>query len=277
MQSGPTVFAVWAYVISHQRELDPTDEMLSVELNIPLMAFQIGTTPEDVEKAIQVLLDTDPKTRTEGHEGRRLLHEGGMEYSVPNGRKFRSMRNEKERMVYKREHKRKMRDQKKLLSDVKDGDRRATHGDTWRQSGDTWRHMATTVNRQETIDKSHENQETPSGDLFLLNSDSESDSATFEEYWKLQLTKKGKPVALKSWKRAIAKALPSTIIAGWKAQIESEKADIARGKSGIHPSTWLNGERWDDEVTAPQSARRLPTDPEFAQSNPRTLGLAKFK
>jgi hypothetical protein len=95
--AGPTVFAVWAYVIA------TTNIDHEVELNARLVAGCLGAKPEDVEAAIKYLTDPDPASRSPDHGGARLRHLGGFIYSVVNHEKYKGIRNEDERRAYNRD------------------------------------------------------------------------------------------------------------------------------------------------------------------------------
>ena len=75
---------------------------------------------------------------------------------------------------------------------------------------------------------------------------SKSDPA-FDEFWDAFGKKVGRGQALKSWKAATKKADPAEIIAGVKAQQGCRQ--WADGYQP-NPSTWLNQERWADDVEA---------------------------
>ena len=89
--SSPMTFAVWAYVIAHTRPPG------MVELNPKLIGLIMDSPPEDVEMIISALMQPDPKSRSSEHEGRRLIHAGGMMYGVPTWPKYRWMRDQEER------------------------------------------------------------------------------------------------------------------------------------------------------------------------------------
>jgi len=81
---GPTVFAVWAYVVAHLRPPG------TVELNPALLSAAIGTSVEEIEKAILVLTSPDPKSRHKQNEGRRLLQIEEYLYQSPTFEFFRN-------------------------------------------------------------------------------------------------------------------------------------------------------------------------------------------
>lgn len=73
----------------------------------------------------------------------------------------------------------------------------------------------------------------------------------FDEFWQLYPRKVGKGQALKAWKAANKKANPEAIVAGLRAHLPGWAKSEA--KFIPHATTWLNGERWADEVEQPQS------------------------
>lgn len=96
--AGPVPFAVWGYVVANAVEGQ-------VELNPRLLSAIIGTTPEQIEAAIEYLCAPDPKSRTKDYEGRRLIREGEYAYKVPNHKTYRNIRNQIERREYNRQKK----------------------------------------------------------------------------------------------------------------------------------------------------------------------------
>jgi hypothetical protein len=107
--AGPTVFALWGYCIA---KADPDTH--SVRLNAELLSHIIGTGRDDIRKAIGYLTAEDPDSKNTEHGGRRLLHEGGMEYFVVSHEHYRSIRNRQDIKEYERERKRKQREKKNV-------------------------------------------------------------------------------------------------------------------------------------------------------------------
>ena len=92
--AGPTVFATWAYVIANVR---PPGE---IEINPTVLATIIGCPVEEINQAIVKLCAPDKYSRSQEHDGRRLLHAGAFSYAVPTFEKYRKMRNKEERNEY---------------------------------------------------------------------------------------------------------------------------------------------------------------------------------
>ena len=110
--SGPTVFAVWGYVIANTR-----DSM--VELNPVILATILGCKVEEIDAAIDLLCSEDEKSRSKEEDGRRLIKKTEYSYFVPTYEKYRNIRNENERREYMRNYMRKYRDKEQEVTDVK--------------------------------------------------------------------------------------------------------------------------------------------------------------
>jgi len=103
--AGPNVFAVWAYIIS--KTFDSI-----VEINPKLLAVVIGTSVEDIEKAITYLTSPDPESRNKDNDGRRLIHQHAFMYFVPSWEKYDKIRNHEERRQYMKMYMKDYRKQK---------------------------------------------------------------------------------------------------------------------------------------------------------------------
>jgi DNA-binding Lrp family transcriptional regulator len=94
----------------------------------------------------------------------------------------------------------------------------------------------------------------------------------FEEFWKLYPRKVGKPTAKQRWDTLSKK--PSKDQPDFetikKAIQEQSKSDQWQDPKYIpHPSTWINGERWEDELPAPSK----PTPPKGSNLHRGTGGF----
>lgn len=106
------VFAVWGYVISHQRPA--ADKSCFVELNPALLAATFSETPQSINQAIARLCSPDPASRSKTEDGRKLIpltdnDSGPALYRVVNGEKYRALRDEEERRAYLRDAQRRHR------------------------------------------------------------------------------------------------------------------------------------------------------------------------
>lgn len=105
--SGPTAFAVWAYVIAHAK---PPGQ---VELNPKVVAALIGCDPVEVSKVLQEFLSPDKDSRNQEHEGRRLLPIGPFTYQVTGWDKYQKLRNEEARREQNRQAQQRLRDRRR--------------------------------------------------------------------------------------------------------------------------------------------------------------------
>jgi hypothetical protein len=72
-------------------------------------------------------------------------------------------------------------------------------------------------------------------------------SAEFDKFWMIYPRKVNKGLAMKAWEKAASKAAPALIIAAveaWKVSKDFPEPDFIP-----HPSSWLTGERWSDELS----------------------------
>jgi len=88
---------------------------------------------------------------------------------------------------------------------------------------------------------------------------SPADEDLFPKFWKLYPNKKGKAAAEKAWaKLKVTPDLFNLIAQGLAKQCASLAWTKDDGQFIPHPATWLNGKRWEDEVTVPSNVHHLP-------------------
>lgn len=80
-------------------------------------------------------------------------------------------------------------------------------------------------------------------------------AAGFGEWWLEYPHKVGKPVALKSYRTALARASPADLLVGLRRYIANKPSD----RNWLNPATFLNQDRWKDEPA--------PITPQIASSN----------
>ena len=81
-----------------------------------------------------------------------------------------------------------------------------------------------------------------------LNTIDHSDS-DFEEFWNIYPKKVGKKTAGKSWSRIRFKGdMLDILYSALREQVKSKQWQYEGGKYIPNPTTWLNQERWNDEV-----------------------------
>jgi uncharacterized protein YdaU (DUF1376 family) len=81
----------------------------------------------------------------------------------------------------------------------------------------------------------------------------------FPKFWKLYPNKKGKAAAEKAWKKLkVTDDLFNLIAQGLAKQCASQAWTKDGGQFIPHPSTWLNGKRWEDEVKPASNVHPFP-------------------
>ena len=83
----------------------------------------------------------------------------------------------------------------------------------------------------------------------------------FDAFWKAYPNRKARGAALRAWNAAVKKADPEVIIAAAGAYALDPKRDP---QFTAHASTWLNGERWLDEVEKPRQSGPVTIMDHFA-------------
>jgi len=120
-------------------------------------------------------------------------------------------------------------------------DRSTTVDDSFQRNGN---HIDTDTDTD--TDKNNKNT-SPSEDLF-------------PKFWNLYPNKKGKAAAEKAWKKLkVTDDLFNLIAQGLAKQCISPAWTKDGGQFIPHPATWLNGKRWEDEVSVPSNVHHLPS------------------
>lgn len=81
---GSHVISLMAYAVSHAK---PPEGI--VEINVELVAFQIGDSVERIQQALDFLMSPDPQSRTKDEEGKRLVKIGEFAYKLVTWQKHR--------------------------------------------------------------------------------------------------------------------------------------------------------------------------------------------
>lgn len=81
-------------------------------------------------------------------------------------------------------------------------------------------------------------------------------NAQFDEFWSAYPRKTGKGRARRAFKTALEKTTFDVIVEGVAAYVANE--DMSDPQWIAHPTTWLNGERWEDEYEEPRTVQRSP-------------------
>ena len=86
-------------------------------------------------------------------------------------------------------------------------------------------------------------------------------SQAFEDFWQTLPHKIGKGAAYKAWQKAIKDGATQEKInegvKGLLVYVKKQKASMKDGYTPLHPSTWLNEKRFDDEIGTDFSKPKL--------------------
>lgn len=82
---------------------------------------------------------------------------------------------------------------------------------------------------------------------------SETTERDFEAFWAMYPRKVGKGKARQAFTRAVKSTPASVILDGLRRQLPALQA--AETRYVPHPTSWLNAERWTDEIAAPKPTR----------------------
>ena len=82
----------------------------------------------------------------------------------------------------------------------------------------------------------------------------------FAKFWKLYPLKKGKTNAEKAWRKLkVTGDLFNLIVEALAKQCASADWLKDGGRYIPHPTTWLNGKRWEDEVRPASNVHQFPS------------------
>jgi len=229
--SGPTVFAVWSFVIATAKPPG------AVELNPKMLAACIGTDIQDIRNAIGYLCQPDPDSRNQEEDGRRLMHLVGLQYQVVSFEKYRLMRSEDDRRAYMRDY----------MRDYRSGKQKGLREFTSPNGKHELAMLAEAEAEAEAIKDLAENGREPDPVLTIT---------PFERFWKAYPRKAKKPAAQKAFMALspTERTLRQILTAIDKAK-ESPQWKDGGGKYIPHPATWINNRCWEDELPlAPEEA-----------------------
>jgi len=196
------------------------DENDDVDMTLEALTARTGLPGSVVSEGIAWLEKPDPFSRSPESEGRRIIRlddHRSWGWHIVNRRKYRSIRDNTERREYFRIHKQQQRACPPESTNVHPS---PPHKDV-------------------DVDKD-KNQSIARPAVSLR----------FIEFWEAYPRKVSKALALKKWLKLNADSDPlfSAIMAGLVRAKEAWAASGTETQFLPHPATWLNQERWNDEI-----------------------------
>ncbi len=91
-----------------------------------------------------------------------------------------------------------------------------------------------------------------------VNGKREKKADRFEEFWQLYPRKVKKKQALRTWETRDLDSMADRILAHVKTCASSSQWVRENGKFVPHPTTYLNGDRWEDEAAGERRTDDLP-------------------
>ncbi len=187
--------------------------------------------PIDRMREILTLLEgPDPDSRSSAEDGRRIVkQEGG--WQIVNYSKYRQARSEEDRRDYQRHWDKENR----------------PHRERNPTQPDTTRHNPTNPTKAEAEAELEANDQ---------KQEHVPQTARFDEFWSIYPIKREKKKARDKWKAKRLDAIADQLIADVRNRIKSDEQWL-RGFAP-HATTYLNGERWEDELSGRANARAGP-------------------
>jgi len=225
------------------------DKNGEVQGSIPGLARIAGVPVEDCRAAIATFLAPDPDSRTKDDEGRRIEEiDGG--WILLNYRKYREMASGEDRLRSAAERQARARARKKRNSQSH-AESRASHAPVTPESLQNCQAEAeaenTTPPTPSTVPVATNPPPPPSAPL-----------AGFEEFWNLYPRKQAKQSAINAWKRVALQDHPK-IMANVSMRMRQDPQWIKDGGAFIpHPASYLNRQRWNDEMLPASGAPKAP-------------------
>jgi hypothetical protein len=211
--------------------------------SIPGMAAIARMSLPDAKRSIKTLCSPDPYSRSKENEGRRLEEvDGG--WVILNYPKYRAKRDPEERRLQNREAKRRQREREKNA----------------RSQQNVSQCQPTSAQ-----DRSQKTDTTP------YSPPQGTGVELFDRFWSEYPRKVGKKKCRHIWNRLKPSAeLAEKIITAVKAYKRTDQWQKNNGQFIPHPATWLNQERWNDEISASPEPKRgdpdwLPSEAEAEQ------------
>lgn len=200
-----------------------------VEATAPGIARRANLSLETVRAALSELEAPDPDSRTLADDGRRVRRvDGG--YQITNYEKYRQKDHTRTERQRRHREKQKSRD---------DSDLDSCNGVT----GVTERRDVTTHSASASASSSE------SGSPDDESSSSNQTTHRFEDWWAIYPAKRKKKEAREVWKRKNLDTRADELI----ADVQRREAEDRQWLEGYipHPTTYLRGERWEDEINRP--------------------------
>lgn len=218
-----TLYGHWEAMVTMQQLIVLADADGIVDMTPMAISARTSIPRDIIDKGLEILGSPDKYTRTPGSDGRRieLIDEHRpWGWILVNYEKYKTMVDADTVRAQTRERVRKYRENKKKSKDVTD----VTVGNGRK------RHI----------------------DIDIDTDKSSTAKSGFADFWKAYPVKRDKRKAESAWRTKKLESRSAELI----ADVENRKQNDAQWIDGYipHPTTYINGERWEDEIVAPKKS-----------------------
>lgn len=254
--------------------LAKADRQGRVFASVPGLANLARVTLDECVKAVETLLAPDPWSRTPDHDGRRIEPiDGG--WRLLNHAKYRELRDDESRREQNREAKRRERAKAAQAGDppAEQGghsdDDVSENADSQPGSANSSAHAEAEAEAVDQDPKHVQPEAAPS------TAKRSAPQVRFLEFWTVWPVKIGKKPAFEIWKRKRLDEHADAIV----ADVEKRKRKDGRWLEGFVPNatTYLNQERWNDELAPMRGAHVASTAPAPVQQDWRKPTESRFE
>ena len=236
-----------------------------VHAALPGIANRARVSIEATEKALEIFQGPDEHSRSNEHDGRRITKDG-RSWLILNFREHRERQVAEAERARKRKWWRENRGKKKTkdqqentrrtsenlakTSNLLDASRPIQRTEAYTETdSNTIEVRSSYLNKQIDLEVSNKKPpySPPVGDEAREKSKYSDD---FLDFWAAYPRKVGKGQAFKAWTRAKRNGMPklAVILEAIKKQKKSKAWTKEGGEFIPHPTTWINGGRWDDST-----------------------------
>jgi len=225
-----TLVESWQALVTFQQMIVLADADGVIDMTPRAIERRTGIPLEVIEEGIRVLERPDPDSRTPDDQGRRIARLDGHRswgWYLVNHEKYRKLQDSETVREQNRERKRRERERKRESQEGHELSRSVTEGHA---SHEKSRHTDTDTDTDtDTRKKTRSSGDDP-----------------FGRWWVIYPKKVKKKTAREIWKRKRLDRLTDQLI----ADVQNRLANDQRWKDGFvpDPTTYLNQERWDDEI-----------------------------
>ena len=226
-----TLYGQWEALVTMQQLIVLADQHGVIDMTPPAISGKTSIPLDIIEKGLAILSAPDPYSRTPGDDGIRIRLMDGHRpwgWEIVNYKKYRDMVSREDRREYQKQYQRQYRVNKRKQSVNNDKQllTKKTHTDTHTYTDRTLKPMCNDV----------------------------APTDGFDSFWQQYPKKRNKKKSREIWKRKRLDAIAVDVV----QDVINRKASDERWTAGYipDPTTYLNGERWQDEYTDTRGVKR---------------------